>query len=302
MNEPEMPQAMLEKILRSPSYRLAYKDPDFLESPELRPNRMELEFLKPELGFRAHGIRSTIVTFGSTRIVDRGSAEARLKSAEAQLAEDPHNPALQRKVERARRLLEKSHYWEMAREFARIVSSACQQGEACDYIILTGAGPGIMEAANRGAWEVGAKSAGLNIQIPMEQLPNPYVTPELCFQFQYFALRKFHFLLRAKALVVFPGGFGTIDELFDALTLRQTHRMQEIPIILFGREYWEKVINFRFLAEEGMIDEEDLHLFCFAETPQEAWQIIQSFYNHQEPRRMHMPHLAPETHGAWQVD
>jgi len=302
MNDPQFRQAMVEKILQSPSYRLAYKDPEFLESPELRPNRMELEFLKPELGFRAHGIRSTIVTFGSTRIGDPESAKARLEAAQARLAQDPSNPLLQRQVEQAKRLLEKSHYWEMAREFARIVSSASQQGEVCDYIILTGAGPGIMEAANRGAWEVGAKSAGLNIQIPMEQLPNPYVTPELCFQFQYFALRKFHFLLRAKALVVFPGGFGTIDELFDALTLRQTHRMQEIPIILFGREYWEKVINFQFLADEGMIDEEDLKLFCFAETPQEAWQIIQSFSNHDGRRRIHAPHIAAGSLGAWQVD
>lgn len=303
MNESQqVRQAMIEKILRSPSYQLAYKDSDFLETPALRPNRMELEFLKPELGFQAQGVRSTIVTFGSTRIWDAESAQARLEAAETKLAQDPANPALQREVDQAKRLLEKSRYWEMAREFARIVSSASQQGEACDYIVLTGAGPGIMEAANRGAWEVGAKSAGLNIQIPMEQLPNPYVTPELCFQFQYFALRKFHFLLRAKALVVFPGGFGTIDELFDALTLRQTHRMQEIPIILFGRQYWEQVINFQFLADQGMIDDEDLKLFSFAETPQEAWQIIQSFYNHDGRGRHTLGHLHVKPLGAWQVE
>lgn len=296
MDEKQNREAMVEKILLSPSYRPAYKDVDFLSSPELRPNRMELEQLKPELGFRDQGVRSTIVTFGSTRILEPKAAQDQLDLARAMLAETPHDPRRRRAVERAERLLAKSPYWEMARQFARIVSSACQQGAVCDYVILTGAGPGIMEAANRGAWEVGAKSAGLNIHIPMEQVPNPYVTPELCFQFRYFALRKFHFLLRAKALAVFPGGFGTIDELFDALTLRQTHRMQQIPIILFGREYWEKAINFPFLADEGTIDDADLDLFRYAESAEEAWDMIRRFHHHGRGEGR------PEGLGAWEVE
>ena len=177
-----------------------------------------------------------------------------------------------------------SHYYDAAREFARIVSTSCQLNGQCDYVMVTGGGPGIMEAANRGAFDVGAKSIGMNIHLPAEQSPNPYITPELCFQFHYFALRKMHFLLRAKALVVFPGGFGTLDEMFDALTLRQTRRMQDIPIILFGRAYWERVIDFQFLADEGVVaDIRFGSLFCYADTPQEAWQRILSF--HAKPLR-----------------
>ena len=175
-------------------------------------------------------------------------------------------------------LAARSIYYEMARQFGALVSSHCQEDGQRKYVIVTGGGPGIMEGANRGAYEVGAKSIGLNIHLPMEQQPNAYITPELCFQFQYFAMRKFHFLLRAKALVAFPGGYGTLDEFFDALTLRQTQRMQEIPIILFGREYWENVINFKYLSDEGVINDEDLDLFRFAETPQEAWEIILRFH------------------------
>ena len=175
----------------------------------------------------------------------------------------------------AERLLERSHYYEAAREFARLVSAKYQDGGPYDYVIVTGGGPGIMEAANRGAYDVGAKSVGLNIRLPHEQQPNPYITPDLCFQFHYFAMRKLHFLLRAKALVAFPGGFGTLDELFDALALRQTGRMQAIPIILFGREYWQRVIDFQFLADEGTIADEDLDLLDFAETAAEAWAVIQ---------------------------
>ena len=166
------------------------------------------------------------------------------------------------------------------RKFAQLVSQTCQLDGQCDYVITTGGGPGIMEAANRGAHDVGAKSIGLNITLPAEQVPNPYITPNLCFQFHYFALRKMHFLMRAKALVVFPGGFGTLDELFDALTLRQTHRMQQIPIILFGRDYWSHVIDFQFLADEGVIADEHLDLIAYAETPEEAWNIICQFHHH----------------------
>ena len=280
MNEHEQRDDNLDAIIQSPSYRVAYKDQDFLAGPKLRPMRMELELLKPELAFDDNNIHSTIVVFGGTRIVTQEEADRKLQRAKAQLADTPDDPRRQRAVDRAKRLAEKSRYYQLAREFAKLVSSSCQIQGKCDYVVITGGGPGIMEAANRGAFDVGAKSIGLNISLPMEQRPNPYITPELCFQFHYFAMRKFHFILRAKALVVFPGGFGTLDELFDALTLRQTHRMQNIPIIMFGREYWQKVIDFQFLADEGTIDDEDLDLFRFAETAEEAWKMIQQFHQH----------------------
>ena len=270
----------LRKLLASPSYRVAYKDAEFLAGPKLRPMRMELELLKPELTFEEHNIRSTIVVFGSTRVIEPQAAADHLERARARLADTPDDPRRIRAVARAERIAAKCHYYETARQFAKLVSSCCQIDGKCEYVIVTGGGPGIMEAANRGAYDVAAKSIGLNIRLPAEQIPNPYITPELCFQFHYFATRKFHFLLRAKALVVFPGGFGTLDELFDALTLRQTGRMQHIPIIMFGREYWEKVIDFQFLADEGAISDEDLDLFRFAETADQAWDMICRFHHH----------------------
>jgi uncharacterized protein (TIGR00730 family) len=275
----EQTEENLRKILQSPSYRVAYKDTDFLTRPELRAARMELELSKPELAFQQHGIRSTVVVFGSTRIVDPALAQEQLERAQAQLADTPDDPRRRRAVARADRIVAKCRYYELARQFAALVSSHCQPGSECDYVVVTGGGPGIMEAANRGAYDVQAKSIGLNIRLSVEQLPNPYITPELCFQFHYFAMRKFHFILRAKALVVFPGGFGTLDELFDALALRQTNRMQDIPIIMFGREYWRRVIDFQYLADEGTIDDEDLDLFRFAETAQQAWEMIQQFHH-----------------------
>ncbi len=280
MSDEQQRSVNVERILRSPSYRVAYRDVDFLTDPRLRPTRMELELLKTELVFEEHNIRSTIVVFGSTRIVEPAVAKRQLELAKARLADTPDDPRRQRAVQRAERVVAKCRYYEVARQFARLVSSCSQQNDNCEYVIVTGGGPGIMEAANRGAYDVQAKSAGLNIRLPKEQQPNAYITPELCFQFHYFAMRKFHFILRAKALVVFPGGFGTLDELFDALTLRQTGRMQEIPIIIFGREYWDRLINFQFLADEGAIDDEDLDLFRYAETAQEAWEIVVRF--HQE--------------------
>ena len=270
----------LRDILHSPSYRVAYKDVDFLAGPRLRPVRMELELMKPELTLREHKISSTIVVFGGTRIREPAAAEEKLAAARAHLADTPDDARRQRAVARAERLAAKSRYYDLARQFAGLVSSTCQVQGKCDYVVVTGGGPGIMEAGKRGAYEAGAKSIGLNIRLPREQRPNPYITPELCFQFHYFALRKFHFILRAKALVVFPGGFGTIDELFDALTLRQTGRMQKIPIIMFGREFWENVVNFQFLADEGTISDDDLDLFQYAETPEEAWEIIRKFHRH----------------------
>lgn len=272
-------EANLKAILASPSYVLAEQDVAFLARPELRPVRVQLELLKPELAFREQGVRSTIVLFGGTQVVERHEAQRRLEHARAQLAAHPEDPAARRAVARAERILAKCRYYDEAREFARLVSSTCQRkGELADYVIITGGGPGIMEAGNRGAFEAGAKSIGLNITLPAEQRPNPYITPELCFQFHYFALRKLHFLLRARALVIFPGGFGTLDELTDALTLRQTRRMQAIPIVLYGREYWQRVIDFQYLADEGVISDADLELISYAETPQEAWDAILRFH------------------------
>jgi uncharacterized protein (TIGR00730 family) len=268
----------LEAILRSPSYMLAEQDVNFLARPELRPVRLQLELLKPEMALAQQHVHSTIVVFGGTQIVERCDAELRLEKARAALAASPDDVLLEREVARSQRLLAKSHYYDAAREFGRLVSSVCQVDGDCEYVIVTGGGPGIMEAGNRGAFDVGAKSIGLNITLPAEQAPNAYITPELCFQFHYFALRKLHFLLRAKALVVFPGGFGTLDELFDALTLRQTERMQAIPIVMYGREYWRRVINFQFLADEGVIADEHLKLIDYADSPEEAWELILRFH------------------------
>jgi len=270
----------LQAILNSPSYVLAERDVDFLARPELRPVRLQLELLKPEMALIEQGVRSTIVVFGSTQIVEPEAAKIRLEQARTAAAADPDNPLFQRKVERAERIAAKSRYYEEARKFSQIVSGQCQIDGRCDYVVVTGGGPGIMEAANRGAFDVGSKSIGLNITLPEEQAPNPYITPELCFRFHYFALRKLHFLLRAMALVIFPGGFGTLDELFDALTLRQTNRMQDIPIVLYGREYWERVIDFNFLADEGAIADSHLELISYAETPEEAWNAIARFHGH----------------------
>ncbi|HUG70517.1 MAG TPA: prepilin peptidase [Pirellulaceae bacterium] len=280
-NEPPMPRPIegnTHAILNSPSYRLAEEDTDFLKQAALRPVRLQLELLKPEMTLAEQRIHSTIIAFGGTQIVERHEAEARLGRAQQELAGAIDDPQAKRAVERAERVLAKATFYDAAREFGRLVSSSCQANGEFDYVITTGGGPGVMEAANRGAYDVGAKSVGLNITLPHEQTPNPYITPELCFQFRYFALRKMHFLLRAKALVVFPGGFGTLDELFDALTLRQTQRMQAIPIILFGKEYWHRVIDFQFLADEGVIADEHLDLIDFAETPEEAWEIITKFH------------------------
>jgi uncharacterized protein (TIGR00730 family) len=267
-----------QKLLLSPSYRIAYQDQDFLETEMLRSARIELEMLKAELAFEKNKINSTIVVFGSTQVCEPAEAQRRLDLARARLSDTPDDVRRHRAVDRAERILAKSEYYNLAYEFSKLVSSECQKADELDYVIVTGGGPGIMEAANRGAYDVDAKSVGLNIKLPREQAPNPYITPELCFQFHYFAIRKLHFLLRARGVVVFPGGYGTMDELFEALTLRQTGRMQDLPIVMFNREYWESVIDFQFLADEGTIDDEDLDLFRFADTPEEAWQMIHDFH------------------------
>jgi uncharacterized protein (TIGR00730 family) len=259
---------------------LAEVDTAFLRRDDLRPVRFQLELLKTEMLLDEANVQSTIVVFGGTQIIPQSEAQKRLTAAEVELQQSPEDALLKRKVSRAKKLLEKAPYYDAAREFARIVSSTCQTEHRCDYVVVTGGGPGIMEAANRGAYDVRAKSVGLNITLPEEQAPNPFITPELCFQFRYFALRKMHFLLRAKALVVFPGGFGTLDELFEVLTLRQTRRMQAIPVILFGRHYWDQVLDLQFLADEGVIADEHLALVTYAETPEEAWNIVANYHDH----------------------
>jgi uncharacterized protein (TIGR00730 family) len=269
--------ANLQAILASPSYRLAEQDVQFLAIPELRPIRMQLELLKCEMAMQTQGVESTIVVFGGTQIVERAEAEQRLEQAKSALGQAPDDPTLRRVVERAERVLAKARYYDEAREFSRIVSTTCQRDGHCEYVVITGGGPGIMEAANRGAYDVDAKSIGLNITLPAEQTPNPYITPELCFQFHYFALRKMHFLLRAKGLVVFPGGYGTLDELFTTLTLRQTQRMQKLPIILYGTEYWNRILDLQVLADEGVIADHHLDLFAYADRPEEAWNKIVAF-------------------------
>ncbi len=258
----------------SSSYIPADRDTDFLQRDELRPLRLGLELLKPELIQTEQGIRSTIVVFGSARLLEPSRAKQAIQEANAALQASPQDRVRQQRVAIAERRLALAPYYDMAREFGHLVSSTCQLDGQCDYVIVTGGGPGIMEAANRGAADAGAKSMGLNITLPHEQQPNPYITPNLCFQFRYFALRKMHFLLRARALVVFPGGFGTLDELFETLTLLQTGKTRNITIVLMGRAYWERLINWTMLVEDGLIAPEDLSLFHFAETAQQAWDLI----------------------------
>ncbi|MEK6763200.1 MAG: TIGR00730 family Rossman fold protein [Nitrospirota bacterium] len=258
----------------SSSYIPADRDTEFLQRDELRPLRIGIELLKPELIQREQGIQSTIVVFGSARLQEPAAAKQALHVAEMEAARTPQDSTCQHKIAIAQRQLVLSKYYDMAREFGRLVSSTCQIDGRCDYVIVTGGGPGIMEAANRGAADVKAKSIGLNITLPHEQHPNPYITPELCFQFRYFAIRKMHFLIRAKALVAFPGGFGTLDELFETLTLIQTGKTENVMVVLVGRDFWEGLINWQWLVENGLIAQKDLQLFCYAETAQEAWDLI----------------------------
>lgn len=259
----------------SSSYIPADRDTEFLQRDELRSVRLALELLKPELIQTEEGIGSTIVVFGSARLKEPSAAQQELQKAEAEAASAPHDAIPGHNLAIAKRQLELSKFYDIAREFGRLVSSTCQiDGSHCDYVIVTGGGPGIMEAANRGAMDVKAKSIGLNITLPHEQYPNPYITPRLSFQFRYFAIRKMHFLLRAKALVAFPGGFGTLDELFETLTLLQTGKTSRVVVVLVGREFWDRLINWHLLVECGLISQHDLELFHYAETAKEAWEII----------------------------
>ena len=262
----------------SSSYIPADRDTEFLQRDELRPIRIGLELLKPELIQHEEGVRSTIVVFGSARLQEPDAAKHALHMAEEEAARSPSNPTCQHKASVARRQLALSKYYDVAREFGRLVSSTCQVEGRCDYVIVTGGGPGIMEAANRGAADVNAKSIGLNVTLPHEQRPNSYITPKLNFQFRYFAIRKMHFLIRAKALVAFPGGFGTLDELFETLTLLQTGKTENVMVVLVGRDFWERLINWQWLIENGLIAQHDLLLFHYAETAQEAWDLISRHY------------------------
>lgn len=263
---------------RSPSYKIAFTDTDFILHKELRPMRLQLELLKTEMMLHAEKIESTIVIFGSARIPEPKAAEQQVKTLQQAIKQHPHDPQLQKKLRTAERIATKSKYYDDARKLAEIISRACQQATQKECVVITGGGPGIMEGANRGAQDANAVSIGLNILLPYEQAPNPYVTPELCFQFHYFAIRKMHFLIRARALVAFPGGYGTLDELFEALTLLQTSKIKPIPVLLYGKAYWSRIINFDALVEEGTITEEDLKLFQYVETPEDAWQAIVNFH------------------------
>ncbi|MBU8933060.1 MAG: LOG family protein [candidate division Zixibacteria bacterium] len=272
------PAQMSKRLGQSSAYRIAYKDHDFLDSGYARPARLQLELLKPETILRREGIASTIVCFGGTRIVEPKEARAELRKIENKLKHRPSDKELRRQMRVAKSVLAKSRFYDEAREFARLVSIESQGNDNHEYVIVTGGGPGIMEAANRGAYDIGAKSIGLNITLPMEQEPNAYITPELCMQFHYFAIRKMHFMLRAKALVAFPGGYGTLDELFEGLTLVQTKKIKPLPVILFGEKFWKGFIDFEYLAKQGTIDPEDLKLFVYADHAADAWDYIKYFY------------------------
>ncbi|UYV36907.1 TIGR00730 family Rossman fold protein [Rhodobacteraceae bacterium D3-12] len=246
---PDTPQT------RAPAYRLAFADDEFLCRDELRPVRLQLELLKPQMVLDERGIESTIVLFGGARIPEPAKKE----------------------TARTETLAELSKFYDVAREFARQMTVKSMESYGKEYVVCTGGGPGVMEAGNRGADDAGGSSIGLNIVLPHEQAPNEYVTPDLCFNFHYFAIRKMHFLMRARAICVFPGGFGTLDEMFESLTLIQTGRMKRVPFLLFGRAFWEKIINWEALSDAGTISAEDLDLFHFVETAQEAMEVIENF-------------------------
>jgi uncharacterized protein (TIGR00730 family) len=271
--------ARIKAITDSASYRRSDLDTDFLAEAPVRSIRLQLDYEKPELLLEQHGVRNTVVVFGSTHICEPAAARRTLTTLKAALQDEPGDKELAQRVVVAERILENSRYYDVARAFSRLVAEAnkTEQGPHCT--IVTGGGPGIMEAANRGAFDAGAETCGFNITLPHEQFPNPYITPGLCFNFRYFAMRKLHFLLRAKALVACPGGFGTFDELFEALTLVQTRTVKPIPIVLVGESYWKKAVDFDFLEEQGVIAPEDRELFWFAETAEEIWNGILHWYD-----------------------
>ena len=264
----------VKELLHSDTYQRADLDTGFLDNDDLRGVRLQLDYRKPELHLCANGIEHTIVVFGGTRILEPGAARRNLEKLRSTLEHNPDDPALPERIKIAERVLAKSVYYDIAREFGAIVGRSGSGPDDCRITLMTGGGPGMMEAANRGAFDVGAKSIGLNITLPHEQYPNPYISKELCFSVRYFAIRKLHFLLRAKALVVFPGGYGTLDELFETLNLVQSRKISPLPIILVGEEFWKHVFNPDYLVSEGVIDPEDRELFWYADTAADIWDQI----------------------------
>ena len=264
-----------ENRMDNPSYRLAYADDDFLSRDDLRAVRLQLEWLKPDLVQEENNIESTVVIFGGARFNEKEKAKASLSKASELLSQDTGSAKSKHKKIVAENVLSNSRYYDEARQLAKKITELSLQNEGKQFVVVTGGGPGIMEAANRGAADIGGKSIGLNIVLPFEQEPNPYITPDLCFQFHYFAIRKMHFLKRAKGLVAFPGGFGTLDELFETLTLIQTKKIRPVPIVLVGKEYWTQLINFDFLVEQGAIAESDLKLFHLVDTAIEAYNYLE---------------------------
>ncbi len=279
--DPEVPKKALA-LSQSASYRRAHRDLDFIQRDELRPIRLQLEYLKPEMAMVEHGVQGTVVSFGGARVLAPSVAAQRLEEAKARAEKSPEDPETTRLLALAHRRVEQSKYYNVARELGRIVGRAAGGPDDLRLVSVTGGGPGIMEAANRGAADVGAPSVGLNITLPHEQHPNPYITPDLCFQFHYFALRKMHFLLRARAVVVFPGGFGTFDELFETLCLIQCRKIEPMPVILVGKSFWSQAVNLEFLVKEGTISPHDLDLFHVVETAEEIWQHITEWYEKAE--------------------
>ena len=264
----------IKTIINDPSYEIAEEDKAFIYSNEARGVRLQLDYLKAEVKMQKQGIDHTIVVFGSARIVEFDVAMKKMKKIEKDLENNPHSESLLGTLKRYESMVRKSIYYEESRKFGQLVGKSGKNPEDCHVTIMTGGGPGIMEAANRGAFDVGAKSIGLNIDLSHEQFPNPYITPDLCFQFRYFAMRKLHFMQRAKAMVIFPGGFGTMDELFEILTLIQTEKSPSIPVILVGKSYWERVIDFAFLEEEDVIEYHDLSILTYVDNAQDAWDAI----------------------------
>ena len=275
-------RAQAEQLQGHPSYRLAFSDDDFLMQDELRHVRLQLEYLKPQLVLEQHKVKATVVVFGSARFASPEQAAMQLHQAQQQLVSAGEDPVLRQHAESAlmiaKRQVKNSRYYQQAQRFAELVTEHRLQHPKSSLLIISGGGPGVMEAANRGAQQAGGKSIGLNIVLPHEQMPNPYISPEFCFQFHYFAIRKMHFLQRARALVAFPGGFGTLDELFETLTLLQTGKANRVPVVLFDEQFWRKLINFDLLVEEGLIHPKDLELIHFVDTAEQAWQHICQCY------------------------
>src|SRR5512134_338902 len=277
VDDPQAPERVRD-LLASPTYRQADKDLEFLDSEDTRGVRLQIDYLKPELELRRRGVEHTIVVFGSTRIREPAAAERRVRELHQLLQATPGDSELERLLAIAERLHAKSRYYEVARQFGRLVGECRSDNFDCRLLLMTGGGPGMMEAANRGAHDVGAPSVGLNIALPREQFPNPYMSTELCFRFHYFAMRKLHFLLRARALVAFPGGYGTLDEVFETLTLVQSRTIAPVPVVLVGEDYWRRAVDFEFLVEEGVIEREDRELFWFAESAADVWSSILAWH------------------------